>query len=373
MTVPSPIHELLTQYEMSWSQPKQPGSRESAATGFMQERLLCEFLPWGEEGCSVLATTGIVELEYAAIRKSVGLFDAPCRGTILLEGEDCLPFIDRMTTQKLSNMTECESRLAFVTDRKGRIIADVIVACDNGRAIIDCDVTVVKSLLEHLEMYVVADDVHITNTTQEEHRLWLIGPASNTLDVSSNTTFSLPKQFLGLEGIAMSVSPNEAGKVWEKYINQEVRPIGWYALNMARVEECTPVFRIDYDSKNLPHETSCCSSRVRFDKGCYLGQEVVARMESLGQPKQLLVRLEIPSGELPVSGSEIWNKQSEEGGKVIGVVTSSAISPMRGGDIVVIAMVKKNYAQIGSTVYPWIGSKQVKAVVCPLSSKEEVE
>ena len=371
MTIPSPIHDLLEQYEMSWSKPESSGSREGAATGYMEEQLLCEFLPWGEEGCHVLATTGSVELEYAALRKSVGVFDASCRGTILLQGEDRLAFIDRMTTQGLSNMKDGDSKLAFVLNRKGRIVSDVIVAQLPDRVLIDCDVTLMQPLMEHFDSFVVADNVTITNTTQDEHRLWLLGPDSSKLEIPKDVQFPLPIEFLGLEGVAVSVTPKVAEELWKKFTSQDVRPVGWYALNMVRVEEGAPVFNIDFSSTNLPHETSCCSSRVKFDKGCYLGQEVVARMESLGAPKQLLVGLELQTDALPIAGTQIWDKLSDEGGKPIGVVTSSAMSPMHGGGVAIIAMVKKVCAPAGTTVFPWVGAEQIKASVYHLSSKKE--
>jgi folate-binding protein YgfZ len=374
MTIPSPLHDCISNYELAWTKPESE-TRVGASTGYMEEQLLCEFLPWGDGGCSILATTGSVELEYAAMRKNVGVFDAGNRGTIYLLGEERLPFIDRMTTQKLSDMKVGESRLAFILDRKGRIVADVIVVCEDYQVLIDCDVTTVQSIIEHFEKYIVTDDVIIQNETKEKHRLWLLGPCVKDIkNVVSfgNAQFNLPQKFLGIDGIAIVVDQEEAEHVWRSLIKEHARPIGWNALNMIRVEELTPMFRIDFDNANLPHETSLCDSRVRFDKGCYLGQEIVARMESLGRPKQQLISLKLDGDALPVAGTQIWNQQSTKEGKAIGVVTSSAMSPLRGGDIAVIAMVKSVSASKNTEVFPWIGSELIRAVIHPLSPKEEM-
>ncbi len=145
------------------------------------------------------------------------------------------------------------------------------------------------------------------------------------------------------------------------------RPIGWYALNMARVERGAPMFMIDFDSNNLPHETSLVQSRVRFDKGCYLGQEIVARMESLGQPKQRLVQLKMSEDKLPISGAQLWADETGSGTPV-GVVTSSAISPLRGGVPVVIAMVSKKNAGNGSFIFMFVGQELVSAEIEELQS-----
>src|SRR6185436_21150893 len=69
------------------------------------------------------------------------------------------------------------------------------------------------------------------------------------------------------------------------------RRIGWHAYNIARLEAGWPIFNIDFGPDSLPHETGVLNDRVSFKKGCYLGQEVVARMQSLGHPKQRLVGL----------------------------------------------------------------------------------
>ncbi len=371
MTIPSPLHDCISNYELAWTKPESE-TRVGASTGYMEEQLLCEFLPWGDGGCSILATSGSVELEYAAMRKNKGVFDAANRGTIYLQGEERLTFIDRMTTQKLLDMKVGESRLAFILDRKGRIVSDVIVVCEDSQVLIDCDVTTVQPIIDHFEKYIVTDDVIIQNRTKEMHRLWLLGPSAKITDSLEQSQFNLPPKFLGVHGIAIVVGQEEAEQVWTALVDQQVRPVGWNALNMHRVEELTPMFRIDFDTANLPHETSLCDSRVRFDKGCYLGQEVVARMESLGRPKQQLVSLDLDGDALPVAGTQIWNQQSTKEGKAIGVVTSSAMSPLRGGDIAVIAMVKSVSASKNTEVFPWIGSELIRAVIHPLSPKEEM-
>ena len=74
MTIPSPLQETLEQFKVEYTVQHEETQREGAATGQFNTQLLCEFLPWGDNGCFVLATTGIVELEYAALQKSVADF-----------------------------------------------------------------------------------------------------------------------------------------------------------------------------------------------------------------------------------------------------------------------------------------------------------
>ena len=367
MSYPSPLQAKLEAYAPT-IEPRHEGiAREGAATGEFQPQLLCEFLPWGDAACEVLATTGIVELEYAAIQKSAGVFDAPCRGTIELRGADRLSFIDRMTTQKLIDLKEGESRLAFVINRKGSIVADVVVRNLKDRVLLDFDITVTEQLCNHFTSYIVMDDVKFEDTTQSSHWLWCVGPKASTLSKEGIEVYSLPVNLLGIEGVAIAVSPDELEDVWQSLIEDDVRPIGWYALNMARIENGAAIFLIDFDIENLPHETNLIESRVRFDKGCYLGQEIVARMENLGKPKRNLMKLEMKKDALPIAGAQLWEDSSARGTPV-GVVTSSAISPKGGGQPAVIAMIGKKHVQEGTSLFVYVGSDLVECVVSPLTN-----
>ena len=107
MTIPSPLQSKLEQLQVEYEVEHKETQREGAASGQFQSQLLSEFLPWGDGGCNILATVGIVELEYAAIHKSVGVFDAACRGTIELSGKDRLDCMNRLS--KATNPVMCRS------------------------------------------------------------------------------------------------------------------------------------------------------------------------------------------------------------------------------------------------------------------------
>jgi folate-binding protein YgfZ len=365
MTFPSPIQEILEKYELTIGKKHEESNREGAATGKYQSEVLTEFLPWGDDGCFVLATAGVVELEYAAIQKSIGVFDAPCRGTIEISGEDRLDCISRLTTQKVDEMKNGEALLAFVTSRKGTVVADVIVRITEDSVLLDVDVSIVAQLVDHLNSYIVMEKVDIVNVTSTVHWIWCLGPKVCNVSIEGFQPQPLPTALLGIEGVAFMVSPDQVTKVWEAIVESGGMPIGWYALNMARVEQGSPLFMVDFDNHNLPHETSLVSSRVRFDKGCYLGQEIVARMESLGKPKKKIMRLKMETDDLPIAGSQLWGEESATG-TPIGVITSSAISPLGGSLPAVIAMVSKKNNTLGTEVYMYVGSEIVRAKVIAL-------
>lgn len=365
MTFPSPLQRTLESYERAIETADMREQRAGAAIGTYESKPMTEFLGWGENGCFVVATTGVVELEYAAIQKTCGAFDAPCRGTIELTGADRLECIGRLTTQKVSEMKEGEALLAFITSRKGTVVADVIVRVCKDAVLLDVDINVVQQVCDHITAYVVMEEVEIVNRTDSMHWIWCVGPQAKDISLEDVEQYPLPPALLGIEGFAIMDSPENIHSVWEKLMCSGCEPLGWYALNMARVERHAPLFLIDFDTNNLPHETSLLSSRVRFDKGCYLGQEVIARMESLGKPKQQVVHIQMQSDDLPVSGAQIWIDNTTSG-TPIGVVTSSAMSPMGGAVPAVIAMVgKKCYAE-GTKVFTHVGTSVVEGIVKPL-------
>ncbi len=145
-----------------------------------------------------------------------------------------------------------------------------------------------------------------------------------------------------------------------------LRLIGWHAFNIARVEAGTPLYLLDFGPGSLPHESGALHSRVNFKKGCYLGQEIVARMESRGHSKGTLVMLRavesyagpLETRPLPEAGAAIQlasNAPNAEAttpstSEPIGRITSSVLSPRLGSQPIAIAYVKPAAASPGTSV-----------------------
>ena len=154
------------------------------------------------------------------------------------------------------------------------------------------------------------------------------------------------------------------------------RPAGWFATNTARIEAGTPYFRIDFGPTNLPAESGVLNSRVSFTKGCYPGQEVVARMQHLGKPKQKLIGLRVEGDLLPVSdaqvfaiaeGTSIGHQMGHQLGDQLGVITSSGLAPMLGAVPVAFAMISSRAYEIGTKVLVNAEGEQAIATVTPLA------
>jgi folate-binding protein YgfZ len=372
-----------------------------------------------EAGVEVVQTFGEVELEYAAIRRGCGLIDLPQRATIETTGPDRVDFLNRMLTQELKGFAPWTVRSAFWLSRKGRIDADLRLVQVPERVLIDVDVHALDRAIKGLGGYVISEDCNFFDRTNEFHRLGLHGPAARAVLGAASEPVDGPGvasiepgqacsvrigghvcvadrlDSLGEVGLELLVPTAGVGEVYDRLLDVGgfdrlnnhgpgaalepgrtrglgCRPIGWAAYNIARVEAGTPVYYLDFGPDSLPAETGVLNSRVSFTKGCYLGQEIVARMHALGSPKQVLVSIKGPAPKLPtsadptqpapilavpqpVTGAAIFLAPEGDGpsrpselGEPIGAVTSSAVSPMLSQTPVMLAMVKFKHAAPGT-------------------------
>jgi folate-binding protein YgfZ len=384
----------------SYPGPRRPDDeaaamRPGAARGARVEAPRVEYVPFGpgdggEDACTLVATYGDLEAEYAAIRKGAGIFDAAHRGTILVEGGDRLAFLNSMVTQAVGNMRAGSARETFWLNRKGRIEADLLLIELGDRLLIDVDVHLAPATADGLGGFVFTEDVEIRDATSRHHHLAVHGPqARAVLDEAASAAPTLDRLAAGparIDGVDVVVARRDqtgepgleliapvdgVARVWDALLaagervgggRPRVRPVGWYALNIARVEAGTPLFNIDFGPANLPHETGLLDRRVSFTKGCFLGQEIVARTQNLGRPKQRLVGLRPKRDLLPAAGDAVRVAGEEA---PVGVVTSSTLSPMLGAAPIALAMIKSGHAEPGATVLVEAEGEQTEAEVTP--------
>lgn len=333
-------------------------------------------LRWGagDDAPEVVGSFGELEIEYAALRKSCVLVDEPQRAVIEVAGPDALPFLDRMLTQKLADLKPAHARPSFWLNRQGRIVADLWVIAIDGAVLLDVDIAQASAVVESLGQFVFTEDLTIRDASADWHRFAVIGPqAIKVLDAAFDGVgeigvgqaaqvehASMPVVLQRLDhagepGVEVFVPSSHAVALWQRVVASaeqadiRLRPVGWHAFNIARIENGSPLFNLDFGTGTLPAETGLIESHIHFAKGCYLGQEIVARMHSRGHPKQRLVGLRLakpgPVDEWqPVTGTPLH----DEAGEQVGLVTSSTISPMLGGEPVCFAMVKFKWTEPGT-------------------------
>jgi folate-binding protein YgfZ len=362
----------------------------------------------------VVETFGELEIEYAAIRKSCVVLDLPNRGVVEVTGRDRLEFLNRMLTQELKGLSPFSMKRSFWLNRKGRVDADVRVIDLPHATYLEMDVHAVARTVESLSGYIVMEDVQVRDMTGEVHRLALHGPtaselmqalslATNGAEASGPVVRDLPPgrvavvrvesaecvvvrdDTTGETGLEIFVPLEATRAVYEQMLEIgtptmegerqgkasgsgeggstlrdmlasriRLKPAGWHAYNIARIEAGTPLYNLDFGPESLPAETGVMMDRVSLTKGCYLGQEVVARMHARGQAKQKLVAIafeairdELGVPKQPTTGMAVLlgdapkvDSPEHTPGEPIGVITSSTVAPMLGAIPVAFAAMK---------------------------------
>lgn len=356
---------------------------------------------------SVVETFGELEAEYASLRKGCVLLDLPQRGTIRVSGADRLDFLNRMVTNELKGLRPFQSRHAFWLNRKGRIDADLRLVEYPEFMEMNVDVLAAAGAARTLSSFVFSEAVEFADESETTHRLALHGPTALRLLAAVSTHEAGPplSDFMpghaamlriagrpvrvdrwdstGEVGLELVMHVQDVQAVYEQFLERgldanghssgepiRLRPAGWHAYNIARIEAGTPLFNIDFGSNSLPAETGVLAERVSFTKGCYLGQEVVARMQALGHPKQVLVGLRVrPTAEQaasglecqPISGAALLDEQATP----VGAVTSSTRSPMLGDAIIGFGQVKWDARQAGTVLLADCDAGRVPTTVQP--------
>lgn len=362
----------------------------------------------------IVSTFGLPQAEYAAIRKTVGMMDLPQRGVIELTGKDRHAFLNNLVSNQTYDKTAKTGlapgsvTYAFLLNLKGRVVLDLQIIELADRTLLELDARLADMLTKLLDRYLFAEQVKIANRT-DLHEIALHGPRalevleseglqSQSLGSAAWTGRLINTEVVlwrsdpcGVPGYHLIVPNDTAEAVWNHLLvrhGQELelgkrllRPVGWAAFNAARIEAGTPLFGIDFELAEpsvpgakaqatddnapralgvLPAETGLLGKAVSFTKGCYLGQEVVARMHARSQVARKLIGLKIQDDALPYAGEHVFDEQDNQ----VGVITSSTMSPMLSDAAIALAMVKKPHFEPGKTVrVPAEGAVRIATVV----------
>ncbi|MFK7759317.1 MAG: glycine cleavage T C-terminal barrel domain-containing protein [Phycisphaerales bacterium] len=331
------------------------------------------FISYGppESQTPIVETFGDLDMEYAAIRKGCVVFDEPHMGTLKITGPERHEFLNNMLTAKIDDLKPGKSLSSFWLNRQGRIDADLHLIETDDALIVKLDRHLATSTAESLNTFLFAEDcqIEVDNTL---HWISLHGPTAlalldtpQSLQENQNTTTTINNipvivdraDLTGETGLNIGVAPENLTALYTHLIEtQSCKRTGWLAINAARIEAGHPLYNIDFGPDTVPAETSIMDSRVNLTKGCYLGQEVVARMHARNIRKQGIVGIRLDSQRIsmenqsvlqPMTGAYIY-KPGEEGQTPIGAVTSSTISPMLGAIPICFAMIKDAHTTPGT-------------------------
>ncbi len=294
-----------------------------------------------EAGWNVPAGYGSIDTEVRAVRAAAGIIDLSDRAKIELTGSERIPFLDGLVTADIKVVAPGTSAYALFLNEKSRVLGDLRVYAFPESLVLDIEAGQTETILQILEKARVSDDVEFRDPGPTGH-LGIHGPSAdaviaNALDVDPRglaldayLSFSVDKHHVahvarmrptGESGFAIWSPGSSLRDVWEALVRQGATPIGRDAYDILRIEAGVPRFGVDMGADTLALE-SAPESALSFTKGCYVGQEIVARGTYIGQVRRKLVGIRV-DGDLPPGHGDAVSKGSEQ----IGLVTSGAWSP----------------------------------------------
>jgi tRNA-modifying protein YgfZ len=275
---------------------------------------------------------------YRALRERAAWIDLSARGRIRATGDDRTRLLHAMCTNHIQNLQPGGGCYAFFLTAQGRILADANVFCMPDYLLLDTEPECRQRLFEHLDKFIIADDVLLHDFTGEysvlsvegpgsvellehlgfptAHRPWTIAEAGH-MEISHVT-------YTAGTGYTISLAAEHRDELIERLAAKGVVEADLATAEVVRIENGRPRYGVDIQESTLPQETQLAYA-VHPSKGCYIGQEIVERVRSRGHVNKLLSALDIQASEPPAAGTAI-----ESDGKSVGSITSAAFSPARG-------------------------------------------
>lgn len=279
--------------------------------------------------------------EHHAARKNVGIADLSHRGRLRLTGEDRAKFLHRIISNRVEGVPVGQGNYATLLTNRGKIIADMHLYVREEVLYLHTASETTELLFKELDKYIIADDVVLEDVTAEIGVIGIYGAESPKLVQSLTGLQSAPagtheNAACEIDGRWMMLTrTDETGEIgyqlwtaadslewlWERLIAHDVVPIGLDALESLRVEAGTPKYGAELTEAVIPLEAEL-EHAIDFEKGCYIGQEIVARMKYRGHPNRLLRGIEIDAAEPLQQNAPVFI-----GDKEVGWITSAVYSP----------------------------------------------
>lgn len=321
--------------------------------------------------------------EYETVRRAVGLIDMSFRGMIELTGADRLRWLNGQITNDVKDIQAGEGKLAAVLTVKGHILADLAVYALPDSVWIDVTRDRAQAVRDASDRYIVADDVVAENASNRYARLMVVGPQAQDLMVEAVgpglaglaawhhaevrlgpvRVRVISSRWLAMPGYDVIMPVDLAGEVWQALVNLGMShglcPVGFSALNQLRVEAGWPWYGVDFNDGNLLME-SLTPNHVSFTKGCYIGQEVVIRVEHQGHVNKKLSGLLVSGEAVPSAGAEILS-----GERKVGAVTSAIRSPAL-NRVIALGYVRREFWEPGTKLRIVSGGLSLDAEVASL-------
>lgn len=274
--------------------------------------------------------------DYAEISTHGGIIDLSSRVKLSFTGTDRLRYLNGQVTAKLSGKQGIQP--ACVTTAKGKLCAEIFIGTWPSEIIIDADAAVAATLLPRMEKYIVADDVAIEDLSSRAALIHGVGITTEQLQSVLEWPHA-PAKRVGIPGIDLApIWREDFPGVWEK-LTARFPVISPELAETLRIEAGIPRWGYELDENTLPAEAGLDRTHIDFHKGCYIGQETISRIKSVGHVNRSLHGFVSANGEAIPAPSRI--SLASAPGEALGNITSTAFSPRLNTDIA-LGYLKRN-------------------------------
>ena len=320
----------------------------------------------------MIDSAGSFEAEYQALHEGCGFVPLTDWTVVGLTGADRQNFLHNMCTNEIRKLAPGAGCEAFLTDVKGKIVAHVWVLLGEEYLTLLAVPRQAEKIIAHLDRYIIREDVQLADRTSDE--AWMVtagAQAGATLGASVSKLerawqhvsycvgdleyqlmrLSLPSGNAYLLGVAA-----ERGNDLRRHLQTTGALFcGQRSWDTLRVEAGLPLYGTDFDHPHLPQEVARDLQAISFTKGCYLGQETIARIDALGHVNQQLVTLRFAEGAQPLPGLTVTHQ-----GQQVGRATTVGES-IRLGASLALAMVRRGANDVGKQLDTELGPVEVVA------------
>ena len=298
---------------------------------------------------------------YLALKEHAAWMDLSERGKIRMTGDDRKRLLHAMSTNQVQKLEPGEGCYVFFLNAQGRILADANIFVLEDSVLLDTEPETRQKLREHLDRYIIADDVTVEDVTPSMATVALEGPEAEDFLKQHAAPVPLKAHGTQLWGnrliarasstgspgflIFLPVTRGKRGICWRNFslsgLGGELQPLK--LLERYAIENGRPRYGEEITERYLVQETGQLQA-VNFEKGCYLGQEIVERVRSRAQIHRLLRRVEIDTKEAPEAGAK-FQSGAEEAGEVVSAVFSPALHK-----VVALAYVRTRFSEPGTAL-----------------------
>jgi tRNA-modifying protein YgfZ len=298
-----------------------------------------------------------MDIGYQALRSAVAWLDLSARGKIIATGEDRARLLHAMTTNQVQTLQPGEGCYAFFLNPQGRILGDVNLFCRESDFLLDTEPETREPLFQHLDKFIIADDVALEDATDRIATLALEGPQS--LDAAQRLGVPLPEKpwahvawndvlvanvsWTGAPGVRFFAPVEAKPRLVQQFQSAGAPSVSPQAARVVRLENFQPRYGEDIFATTLSQETQQAHA-VNFNKGCYIGQEIVERVRSRGLVHRLLAGVEIDAPEPLELDNRLLHGEEE-----VGKITSAEFSPAL-DKVVALAYIRRELAEPGTVL-----------------------